>query len=101
MDIAEFSGFETLSEFKWSLETGGEIEFEWNGNSFGIFKYMKKVPDSKEQILIAPSDTTKNQNSKKYPEYYADTVDEILDYIIDGEKLRNIVTKIKILWRTI
>ena len=93
--------FESLADFKWSLEYGGEIVFEWNGNSFGAFKYMQKTPDSPEQFCIGPSDSTQKEHPEKYEDYYADTVDEILDYEIDGNKLSDIVTKITVEWRTI
>lgn len=93
--------FDSLADFKWSLEHGGEIVFEWNGKSFGAFKYMQKTPDSPEQFLIGPSNSTQKQYPGKYEDYFADTVDEILDYVIDGDKLRNIVTKILVEWRTI
>ena len=96
-----FSNFETLADFKWSLKNGGEIEFEWNGNSFGIFKYMKKTPDSPEQILIAPSAETEDMYPGRYPSSYVDDIDDVLDYDIDGEKLRNIITLIEVLWRNI
>ena len=93
--------FESLSDFKWSLEYGGEIVFQWKGKSFGAFKYMRKTPDSPEQFCIGPSDTTQKNHPGKYDDYYADTVDEILDYIIDGNKLRDIVSEISVEWRTI
>ncbi len=93
--------FESIADFKWSLECGGEIVFEWNDNSFGAFKYMRKTPDSPEQFLIGPSDSTSKQYPEKYEDYYADTVDEILEYEIDGDKLRDIVTKITVTWRTL
>ena len=93
--------FESTSDFKICLERGGEIEFEWNGNTFGAFKYMKETPDSPEQFLIGPSDLTKKQYPGKYTDYYADTIDEILDYVIDGERLRDIVTSLYVIWRSI
>ncbi|MBQ6818076.1 MAG: DUF4417 domain-containing protein [Clostridia bacterium] len=96
-NVTQFSNFDNLSDFKWSLECGGEIEFEWNGKRFGIFKYMKKTPSSPEQILIGPSDITENE----YPVVYADTIDEVLNYTIDGHILRDIIDQIDVLWRNI
>ena len=97
----EFSQFESLSEFKRSLEFGGEIEFEWEGKGFGIFKYTKKNADSPEQIFIGPNVDTRRNYAEKYPEKYENTIDDILEYVIDGNKLRDIVTKIDVLWRNI
>ncbi|MBR3593616.1 MAG: DUF4417 domain-containing protein [Clostridia bacterium] len=93
--------FESIADFKISLERGGEIEFEWNDNTFGVFKHIKKAPDSPEQFLIGPSDLTKKQFPGKYVDYYADTIDEILDYVIDGERLRDIVTNLYVTWRNL
>ena len=28
--------FESINDFKWCLKCGGEIEFDWNGKSYGI-----------------------------------------------------------------
>lgn len=96
-----FTSFESISDFKICLDHGGEIEFEWNGNSFGIFKYMKKSPEAPEQIFIGPSNETENKHPNTYPCWFVDTVDEVLNYVIDEEKLRNIVTKIEVLWRNV
>lgn len=97
----ELTPFESLDDFRWSLECGAEIVFEWNDNSFGAFKYMRKTPDSPEQYFVGPSDSTRKQYPEKYEDYYADTVDEILEYEIDGDKLRDIVTKITVTWRNL
>lgn len=91
--------FESLADFKWSLESGGEIVFEWNGKGFGAFKHMQKTPDSSKKFFIGPSDSTKKEYSNIYKDCYADSIDEILDYEIDGNKLRDIVTKIIVEWR--
>ena len=32
----EENRFKTISEFKWCVNDGGEVEFEWKGNQYGI-----------------------------------------------------------------
>ena len=93
--------FESLADFKWSLEYGGEIVFEWNGKSFGAFKYTQRTHDSSKKFFIGPSDPTQKEYPNKYKECYTDSIDKILDYEIDGDKLREVVTKIRVEWRGI
>lgn len=38
---------------------------------------------------------------KKYPEKYVDSIEDILDYTIDGNRLRDIITLVNALWRNI
>ena len=35
----ESLNFETISEFKRSLHWGGEMEFVWNGITYGVIRY--------------------------------------------------------------
>ena len=93
--------FESISDFKMSAFFGGEIEFEWNGNSFGAFKGMRKTSDSPEQFLIGPSDSTEKQFPGKYTNCYYDTIDELLEYVIDGQRLRDIITQVTVTYRNL
>ncbi len=93
--------FESISDFKMSAYFGGEIEFEWNGNSFGAFKGMRKTSDSPEQFLIGPGDSTEKQFPGKYTDCYYDTIDELLEYVIDGQRLRDIITQVTVTYRNL
>lgn len=43
--------FETISDFKWCVNCGGEIQFEWHGKVFGIWLKLCNTPESPLQIL--------------------------------------------------
>lgn len=82
---AEELRYKTISEFKRSLRQGGEIVVEWNEHSCGIFY-------NGEKFYV----TTEN-----YKESCYDSPDELLEYCIDGQRLRDIITQITVLERTL
>ena len=79
--------FESINDFKWCLNCGGEIEFDWNGKSYVIGH------DEKGIVLYEAN----NSKSEKFFE----TADDILDEIFDGQKLRKIIKDIDVTVRTI
>lgn len=79
--------FESISDFKWCIKCGGEIEFYWNEKSYGIGH------DEKGIVLYEAN----NFESEKFFE----TADDILDEIFDGQKLREIIKDIDVTMRTI
>lgn len=82
----EENRFETISEFKWCVECGGEIEFIWNGKIYDIVH----DPDA---IVIYEAYSDK--------ESYYKTADELLEHLIDGDRLRDMVTHMEVTDRTI
>ena len=97
--------FKTISEFKWAMSCGTEIQFSWKGKAYCIFARLTKDDNSPEQMNICEacyekngkyynilSDTEYDINS----DFWADTIDEILDYKIDGEKIRDIITLVEV-----
>ena len=82
----EESRFETISEFKWCVDCGGEIEFIWNGKIYDIVH----DPDA---IVIYEAYSDK--------ESYYKTADELLEHLIDGDRLRDMVTHMEVTDRTI
>lgn len=79
--------FESISDFKWCLKCGGEIEFDWHGKSYGIGH------DEKGIVLYEAN----NSESEKFFE----TADDILDEMFDGQKFREIIKDIDVSMRTI
>ncbi len=55
--------FLSISDFKWSMKCGGEVEFEWHGQDYGI------VPDG-EGILIYEAYKPETEKSVKMPMKY-------------------------------
>ncbi len=93
----EDNRFKTISEFKWSVQCGAEIEFVWKDKTFGIFSKLQKTPDSPIQILI----TQVLIDNPEATEGWYDTPDEALEYVVDGERLRDIITRVEVTDRTI
>ena len=78
--------FKTISEFKDCIIRGGEVVFSWNAKHYGVFK-------GSSQYCIALSDGAE--------EKWCDTADEVLEYIIGGDRLRDVITQVTVAERTI
>ena len=78
--------FETVSEFHECIIRGGEPVFEWNGVRYGVCfagggDCIAHTDGSCERIYNTP--------------------DELLEYMVDGERLRDVITKVCIVSRSI
>lgn len=82
---AEAWRFKTISEFKDSLRRGGEIVVEWKENSYGIFYNGKKF------YIV---------DTSMHPTYF-DTPDELLEYMVGNDRLRDIITKVEVTDRSL
>jgi len=89
--------FKTISDFKWCVLQGGEVEFVWNNRTFGVFPKLKRTPDSDEQILVCE----KHIANQEQADLWCNTADEALEYLIDGARLREIITQVEVTDRTI
>ena len=93
----EENRFETISDFKWCVTHGGEVEFEGKGHVFGICPKLRRTPDGPIQMLISeiyiddPAST----------ELWGDTADDILEYTVAGDRLRDVITQVTVYGRTI
>lgn len=79
--------FKTISECKLCLKNGGEIEFEWKGKLFDI------VHDPDGMVIY---EANKGVTERKYQ-----TADDLLEYIVSGDRLRDVITQVKVWARTI
>lgn len=86
--------FNTISAFKRCMKSGGEVEFMWNSKQYCAFGNLQKLDTSKEQMCICEA-------YKPETEFWCNTVDEMLEYMVAGDKLRDVITKIKVIDRTI
>ena len=80
--------FETISEFKRSISWGAEIEFEWNGITYGVVRYGT---DNKITIFIANRPET---------EKVCETADEALEYMVGEDRLRDVITQVRVVARS-
>lgn len=79
--------FESISDFKECMRYHGEVEFEWKG-----------IPCS-----ITHSDGMINIGEAYKPESekWCKTADEVLEYVIDGVRLRETITQVEVVARTV
>lgn len=78
--------FKTISEFKECIIRGGEPVFSWNGTIYGVCFFNDKY-------CIAQTDGSN--------ERICCTPDEVLEYMLGDDRLRDVVTKVKVVSRTI
>ena len=83
----EDNRFKTISEFKECLIRGGEIEFTWSNSRYGISHSKGKII----AYVWNQPDTTQ----------YFDTPDEVLEYMAGSDRLRDVITQVTVLDRTI
>lgn len=83
---SEDISFKTISEFKDCIIRGGEVVFSWNSRQYGVFK-------SSDQYCIALS----NGEEEKW----CSSPDELLEYMVGGDRLRDVITQVTVLDRTI
>ncbi len=89
--------FESISDFKWCMHCGGEVLFEYHDKTFGIAPKLQKTPGSLMQMLISQVDIKNSQKTEKW----CNTADEVLEYVIDGVRLRDVITEVEVLDRTV
>jgi hypothetical protein len=95
--------FKTISDFKWCIDCGGEVEFRWKNKLYSITH-----PEGRINIGEGCYEKDgKYYNVNSHTEYspdddmWGDTADEILEYIVDGDRLRDVITQIEVIVRTI
>lgn len=85
----EQNRFETISDFKWCMEQGGEVEFAWKGKHYGAIRY-----GANNKITIY--EAFKPETEKSF-----ETADEALEYIVNGDRLHDVITQVIVIDRTI
>jgi hypothetical protein len=93
----EENRFRSISDFKWCMKCGGEVEFCYKGRVFGIFPKLKKTPVSEQQILVIEKHVQNQETTK----LWADNADAALEYLIAGVRLRDIITEVEVTDRTV
>lgn len=80
--------FESISDFKWCMRCGGEVEFTWNDKSYGIGHEQ----DGKMVFYEANNAAS---------EIFCNSSDEILNIMLGKFRLREIITEINVIARSI
>lgn len=84
----EDNRFKTISDFEDCMIRGGEVEFVCNDKKYNITHCQSGE--------IGISEAFKQETEK-----LCKSADEILEYMIDGVRLRDIITEVKVWVRTI
>jgi hypothetical protein len=83
----EQNRFVTISDFKDCMRWHGEVEFIWNDITYTITH-----PEGKINISEADEPET---------EKWCDTADEVLEYMVGKDRLRDVITQVTVIDRTI
>ena len=81
--------FKSIADFKDCIQLGGEIEMEWKGVHFGIIRYG------------ADNKITAYLWNQEGADQVFDSADDALEYRVAGDRLREILTQVNVLVRTI
>lgn len=84
----EDNRFKTISEFKWCMLSHAEVELTWKGVHFGIVPYGE---GDKISIYLWNRPET---------EQVFESPDDALEYIVGGDRLRDVITQVTVLDRT-
>ena len=86
LNTEEDNRFKTISDFKNCIIRGGEPVFAWNGMQYGICFYGEKYC-----IALTNGES----------ELICDTADEVLEYMVGSDRLRDVITQVTVLDRTV
>ena len=85
--VPEAYGFKTIGEFKTSMRYGAEVVIEWNGAQYGIW--------SENGVIRITCSNHPNES------HIFDSADEALEYMVGSDRLRDVITQVAVLDRTI
>ena len=79
--------FQSISDFKKSMRYGAEVVIEWDGIEYGIWSEGERI-----RITCA-----------RHPEYNRTftSADDALEYMVGEERLRDVITQVSVLDRSI
>lgn len=87
INTPEQNRFVSISDFKWCMSCGGEVEFDWAGQKYGVSHLKEKIII----YLYNQPDTTR----------YFSTADDALEYMVGNDRLRDVITQVTVIDRTI
>ena len=86
--------FTSISDFIDCMNRGGEVNFCWNGKEYCAFAFVEKSPSEPLKKLLC-------EVGNNDADQWADTSEEMLELYIDENKMKDIITAIKVIARTI
>lgn len=90
--------FKTIRDFKWCMNCGGEVQFVWNGVTYCCFGNIPSVSGAQRQMLISQVGSAEvNRRTEKW----CKDADEVLEYVVGSDRLRDVITQVTVIERTI
>ncbi len=94
----EDNRFKSISDFKWCMKCGGEVQFIWNDITYCCFGKIEPAPGADLKMLICQSSSAEvNIRTEKW----CDNADEVLEYMVGDDRLRDVITQVTVIERTI
>ncbi len=94
----EENRFKTISDFKWCMKCGGEVQFVWNSTTYCCFgKITPKGSTSPRMVIAQAGSAETNMRTEKW----CDNADEVLEYMVGEDRLRDVITQVTVIERTI
>ena len=90
--------FKTISDFEWCMKRGGEVQFEWKGTMYGCYGCVSPAAGAAPKMVICQAGSAEVTSGT---EKWCDRADEILEYMVGGDRLRDVITEVKVWERTI
>ena len=94
----EQNKFTSISDFKWCMKCGGEVVFIWNGTTYCCFG--KVTPPGKSDVMMYISKAD-SEVGHEYSEKWCANADEVLEYMVSEDRLRDVITQVTVIERTI
>lgn len=94
----ETNRFTSISDFKMCMRQGGEVQFEWKGIDYCCFGCLCQNPSEEPRMMISRSGPERGTTAG---EMWGDSADDILEYMVGEDRLRDVITQVKVWERTI
>ena len=98
VNTPEQNRFTSISDFKWCMKCGGEVVFEWGGTKYCCFGKISPSENGVPLMVICQAGSVEvNRRTEKWCE----TADELLEYMVGEDRLRDVITCVTVMERTI
>ena len=97
-NLNEGCNFTGTSDFKWCMKCGGEVVFIWNGITYCCFGKLTPPGKTETMLYISKADCEENWEAS---EKWCETSDDVLEYMVGFDRLRDVITQVKVIDRTI
>lgn len=101
--LIEENRFETISDFTWSVDHGAEVVIAWKGKGYSITHPEGKINIAEGYYIKDGVDYNfvSHEKCEDSEGKWCDTADEALEYIVSGDRLRDVITQVDVLDRTL